>query len=166
MQTLGVRRPLLAVVMVLAAACGGGDEASPASAGTTATSAPAGTDGTVASETVESSGVTRAGDELLPELAGFPVPDGASPRSGIVTAGFASQVVATDLSIEDATRFYLERLPGAGFTITEDGAQTVDDIRPGQPNIITFADADGHPGNLVVQTGQGTTSVNVSLDLR
>ncbi len=145
-----IRAAMLAGVMVLTAACGGGDApaASPESSG--------GGTGQVA----------RNSDELLPELAGFPVPDGASLLRGVVSAGFASQAVATDLSVEETMRFYLDRLPSAGFTITDEGAQTADDIRPGQPNIIGIEDAEGHPGNLVVQSGEGTaTQVSVSLNL-
>lgn len=103
----------------------------------------------------------------MAELAGLPAPDDAVFLQGFVSDR-ASQDILTAMSVGDATRFFLEALPGAGFEVVA-GARTVashDDVLEYAGNLIEFVDPSGQRGEMRIELGPfSPTAISVQVFL-
>jgi hypothetical protein len=89
-------------------------------------------------------------DGLMPELAAVPVPDGAGFLGGTAYTAAqdprqtAVQDVYVEASVADATAFYAQALPGAGFKVTGTEVGTTE-------TAISFVDPDGYEGEILIK---------------
>jgi len=103
----------------------------------------------------------------MTELAGLPTPDDAVFLEGFLSDR-ASQEILTALSVGDATRFFLEALPAAGFEVVA-GSRTVasdDDVLEYAGNLIEFIDQSGQKGEMRIELGPfSPTKISVQVFL-
>lgn len=91
---------------------------------------------------------------LMSELEGFPVPDDAVLENGSDMGGRANQAILTKQAVGDATRFYLEALPAAGYEIhASSQVSSEDDVTEWAPNLIEFIDPQGRRGHMTIAIG-------------
>lgn len=148
----------VALAMIVTA-CGGEDDGGggdPAATGAAVEAAPTET----TSEKQASGSVQRTdGQELLPELAEMPLPDGATLRHGYSSNGIASQQVDLDLGVEETAAFYRAQLPPAGFTIDDEGSMEGTSMI-----VLTITMPDGRSGSVTIQAGTAAaTQVSFSV---
>lgn len=93
-------------------------------------------------------------DGLIDELSAVPMPEGTVFGSGGVYPDRASQDAYSDLSVGDATRFFLEALPAAGFEIDSSSmVQSEEDVMEYAAQSISFTDPDGNRGDIGIREG-------------
>ncbi len=150
-RTLGPAATTLAIVCLITAGCGGGaatgtDPSAAVQQDATGANPGAGAGGTGQGP----AGMDEVGllvvEELMPELAAVPTPEGAGFVTGTAYTAdqdprqTATQDAYTDLTVSDATAFYQDALPAAAFAITR--------IDQGTEVIISIVDPDGHEGDI------------------
>jgi hypothetical protein len=150
-RTLGPAAIALAILCLITAGCGGGvatgtDQSAAVQQGATGANPGVGQRGTGQGP----AGMDGVGlpvvEELMPELAAVPTPEGAGFVTGTAYTAdqdprqTAIQDAYTDLTVSDATAFYQDALPAAAFAITR--------IDQGTEVIISIVDPDGHEGDI------------------